>query len=81
MNEKFNELDIDNNDLYSNGMKCNSKLDCLINVLCHEIIHVIQFVYCGYGGSNSANGHDEYFMTLANNMFGFSEYFHYFWDG
>jgi hypothetical protein len=81
MNSRFNELDITNTDkLYSNGITCKTKLDCLINVLCHEVIHIIQFLYCGYEGTEHHGGHDDYFLTLAKNMFGYNDYYHYFWD-
>jgi hypothetical protein len=70
----------------SMGIPCHSKLDCFLNIVCHESIHLYLDRFCagklgqewedqdiGYGHDT---GHGVNFRTIALNMFGQTEYTH-----
>lgn len=55
------------NGYYFNGIKCGSVREAKINILKHEIAHVINTLH---GGS----GHDEKFSKISECLFGQSEF-------
>lgn len=64
--------------LISNGVECFDRLDCLQNIFCHELTHIIMFRFCEVSGYKDKvkHGHGEYFNKIALNMYGFTQYKH-----
>lgn len=67
----------------SNGLKCYDRLDCLMNVFEHELIHfVIGIINCKDGKSGHIKGdpiyksHGVYFQQLMKAYFGHTEFTH-----
>lgn len=67
--------------MFANGLKCNSRLHCMLLVFCHEVIHVIINNFCSplppYLAEAVATGnHHQMFRTLARNIFGHTSFTH-----
>ena len=61
----------------SNGLLCYNRLDCLMNVFEHELIHFVVFLTHGHIHKHPIyKSHGLYFMQLAKAYFGHTEYLH-----
>lgn len=50
------------------GIKCYNKIQCLMNIFEHELIHVIIYIFCP--SKEVGDGHGEVFQTILKNIFG-----------
>lgn len=51
------------------GLQCNSKIECIYHVICHELIHLIVFIECPEM-MTSKRGHNGIFKKMIKNIFG-----------
>ena len=58
-----------------NGIVCNNKLECYINLYEHEIIHLLIALFCHNEGK-TMGGHTTMFRNIVFNLFGHTEYKH-----
>jgi len=59
---------------YMNGIIVHNPLECLINLVQHELLHVINFVYCPKDIKKVH--HPQIFCNIAYNLFGHTAYYH-----
>jgi len=59
----------------NHGVPCDTTLECLLNTMCHEIIHVILMAFC-VEEAHSEGGHGPTFRNFAKNLFGQYHYQH-----
>ncbi len=61
----------------SSGIKCYDRLECLMNVFEHELIHfIIQIVHGHVKGDPIYKSHGEFFIQLARAYFGHTSFKH-----
>lgn len=56
------------NGVLVNGLECHDSLDAMMGIIEHEIIHIIEFEYCGKSSCGKKR-----FKTLAHNIFGHTD--------
>lgn len=57
------------------GLTCYSKIECIYHVICHELIHFINFVECSHL-VESKRGHNGIFKQMIKNIFGHTNSYH-----
>ena len=72
----------------SGNIKCDDILECLQLTFEHELIHGIMFCFClnierktskdipGLWTGKTIKGHNKTFMSILNNLFGHTDYYH-----
>ena len=57
-----------------NGLKCYNKLECILHVFIHELVHLIIFVFCM--DQNVPGGHGVSFKQITQSLFGHTDFRH-----
>ncbi|QKF94834.1 SprT-like protein [Fadolivirus algeromassiliense] len=65
----------DEKSLKINGLLCYNRLECYINILEHELTHLLILLFCPEEGQEMG-GHTETFKKITKNLFGHTEYKH-----
>ena len=77
-----NLINVNNNNDYVKigGIKCYDRIQCLMNVFEHELVHLLIYIFCdkldlieNYRKNNQDDSHNEIFRNILRNIFGHTQ--------